>query len=194
MGPVLVMRGSIFMSFLLVIACLALSSASLESDQTIQQEQKNEASVLNYSTEDSDCRVSEQFPAPILKWCEWITKYADANQLSPDLVAAVMLMESGGDPLAYSRSGAVGLMQIMPRDGMAANFQCINGPCFANRPTIAELQEAEFNIQYGTHMLARLYSLHLNWRDALKAYGPMDVEYGYADKVLGIYERLRIKE
>jgi len=44
------------------------------------------------------------------------------------LIAAVILQESGGDPSAYSSSGAVGLMQVMPRDGIAAEFMCVNGP------------------------------------------------------------------
>lgn len=194
MGPFLVIRGSIVMSILMVIACLALSSASLETNQPNPAVQELEPSVKAEPTINVACRVSEKFPEAILQWCEWITHYAELNQLPPDLIAAVMLMESGGDPLAYSHSGAVGLMQVMPRDGLAAEFQCINGPCFANRPSIAELQDAEFNIQYGTRMLARLYVKHSSWRDALKAYGPMDVDYRYADKVLGIYDRMRSNE
>jgi hypothetical protein len=191
MGPYLVIRGSIIMSIVVVITCLALTSASPAVNLS-PQEADLQAKTLE--AQDLACRVSHNFPASILQWCGWITLYADANQLSPDLAAAVMLMESGGDSLAYSHSGAVGLMQIMPRDGIAADFQCINGPCFADRPSIAELQNPEFNIQYGTRMLTRLYTRYLSWRDALKAYGPMDVEYSYADKVLGIYERYKIRE
>lgn len=99
-----------------------------------------------------------------------------------------MLQESGGNPKAYSHSGAVGLMQIMPRDGIAASFMCINGPCFGSRPTIKELEDPEFNIEFGTRMLSGLISKYGNVRDALKFYGPMDVGYNYADKVLAIYE------
>ncbi|HEY2400688.1 MAG TPA: lytic transglycosylase domain-containing protein [Steroidobacteraceae bacterium] len=36
------------------------------------------------------------------------------NRLEPALVAAVMVVESGGDPKAVSRRGAQGLMQLMP--------------------------------------------------------------------------------
>jgi soluble lytic murein transglycosylase-like protein len=79
----------------------------------------------------------------------------------------------------------------MPRDGIAASFDCINGPCFANRPTIEELQDPSFNIEYGTHMLAGLIARLGNLREALKAYGPMDVDYRYADTVLAIYENYR---
>ena len=98
-----------------------------------------------------------------------------------------MLQESGGDPQAYSSSGAVGLMQVMPNDGLAAGFLCSGGPCFANRPSIEELQDPEFNIDYGTRMLASLVDKYGDVQDALKAYGPANVDYCYADKVLAIY-------
>ena len=102
-----------------------------------------------------------------------------------------MLQESGGDSSAYSVSGAVGLMQVMPRDGIAAEFECINGPCFASRPTIEELLEPDFNVEYGSQMLSGLVARQGSFREALKAYGPMDVDYSYADRVLSIYENYR---
>ena len=102
-----------------------------------------------------------------------------------------MLQESGGDAMAYSSSGAVGLMQVMPRDGIAASFECINGPCFASRPTIEELQNPEYNVEYGTRMLAGLVNKLGSPREALTAYGPMDAGYSYADRVLAIYENYR---
>jgi len=101
-----------------------------------------------------------------------------------------MLQESGGNSNAYSHSGAVGLMQVMPRDGIAASFICANGPCFSNRPSSDELFDPTFNIQYGVRMLAGLVSKHGNIRDALYAYGPMDVGYTYADKIISIYENI----
>src|SRR6266702_2248468 len=39
---------------------------------------------------------------------------ARANRLEPALVTAVIVAESGGDPLAVSKRGARGLMQLMP--------------------------------------------------------------------------------
>jgi hypothetical protein len=79
----------------------------------------------------------------------------------------------------------------MPRDGISASFECINGPCFASRPTIEELQDPGFNVEYGSQMLAGLFTRLDNMREALKAYGPMDVGYSYADRVLAIYENYR---
>ncbi len=89
-----------------------------------------------------------------------------------------------------SSMGAVGLMQVMPKDGIAASLVCINGPCFAGRPSTQELLDPEFNLDYGSGMLSRLINDRGSIRDALKAYGPRDVGYTYADKVLAIYDQL----
>lgn len=138
-----------------------------------------------------DCTLSNRYPEKIQQWCAYIQHTAAEHQLDPNLIAAVMLQESGGNPDAYSRSGAVGLMQIMPRDGKAADFMCINGPCFANRPSMQELFDPQFNIQYGVRMLAGLIQRKGDIREALKSYGPMDAGYSYADKVLAIYQNYR---
>jgi len=137
------------------------------------------------------CGVSEKYPSSILKWCQLITKSAQKTGLPPDLIAAVMLQASGGNYLAYSNSGAVGLMQVMPRDGLAESFICSGGPCFRNRPSTNELQDPAFNIQFGTQMLKNLNAKLGTYRAALKSYGPMDVGYDYADRVMHIYERYR---
>jgi len=133
------------------------------------------------------CSISSSYPDSIRQWCGLIEMYAQANNLDPNLISAVMLQESAGQPDAYSKSGAVGLMQVMPSDGKAASFMCKNGPCFASRPSMSELFDPEYNIAYGVNMLAGLVNHHGNVRDALKAYGPMDVGYYYADLVLSIH-------
>ena len=198
--PSLIVRSALVMSFFMIIACLFLTSGttSVNADSTI-----NNPEAANPRTNDNmpgnaaapipegDCQVSEGYPENVRQWCGMITKYANQANLPPDLIAGLIWYESGGNPQAYSRSGAVGLMQVMPRDGIAADFQCVNGPCFAKRPTIAELQDPEFNIQYGTGMLAGLYGRYQDMRAALMAYGPKDVGYTYADKLLAIYERYR---
>jgi soluble lytic murein transglycosylase-like protein len=138
--------------------------------------------------QESNCSLPSSYPPAIHQWCQAIEISAQKAGLPASLIAAVVLQESGGDPLAYSSSGAVGLMQVMPRDGLAADFMCINGPCFASRPTIAELQDPDFNLAYGSQMLANLYAKHGTYREALLRYGPMDMGYRYADLVLKIWE------
>jgi len=137
---------------------------------------------------DLSCTLPASYPPAIQQWCSGIDANARETGLPANLIAAVVLQESGGDPGAYSSSGAVGLMQVMPRDGLAADFVCINGPCFASRPTIAELQDPEFNLAYGSRMLADLVAKHGSYREALFRYGPINMGYAYADLVIKIWE------
>lgn len=136
------------------------------------------------------CADYERYPEKTQPWCGLIEASATKYGLDPLLIASVMLQESGGQPEIMSSSGAVGLMQVMPSDGIAANFQCINGPCFASRPTIVELKDPAFNVDYGVRMLAGLIEKHGDIREALKSYGPYDVGYRYADQVLAIRNSL----
>lgn len=136
------------------------------------------------------CTHYALYPVKVQPWCALIEASAAQSGLDPLLIAAVMLQESGGQPEIMSSSGAVGLMQVMPRDGIAADFQCINGPCFASRPSIAELKDPVFNVDYGVRMLAGLIEKHGDIREALKSYGPCDVGYRYADQVLAIRNAL----
>jgi soluble lytic murein transglycosylase-like protein len=166
-----------------------LASGEFDENQSISVLELNSKLPGESIPDRGNCEVSNKYPESVLQWCDFITVYAEKFELSPDLIAAMIWQESGGKHRAYSKSGAVGLMQVMPRDGLAASFMCKNGPCFAKRPTIDELQDPEFNIKYGTKMMARLINQRGNIREALKSYGPKDVGYYYADKVLGIYSQ-----
>ncbi|MBW6467394.1 MAG: lytic transglycosylase domain-containing protein [Brevefilum sp.] len=165
-------------------------TASAQSGQTNNETLLVTDPIASQNLEDpaSDCSLPSSYPPSIQQWCQSIELSAQQVGLPATLIAAVVLQESGGDPLAYSSSGAVGLMQVMPRDGQAADFMCINGPCFASRPTMAELQDPDFNLAYGSRMLANLYAKHGTYREALFRYGPMDMGYRYADLVLKIWE------
>ena len=52
-------------------------------------------------------------PAP-QQWVDLVEKAATAHRLDPDLVAAVIRVESNWQPRAVSPKGARGLMQLMP--------------------------------------------------------------------------------
>ncbi len=51
----------------------------------------------------------------VLQWYDAISAVAKKYELEPALVAALMEQESGGNPNAISRAGAIGLMQLMPK-------------------------------------------------------------------------------
>jgi soluble lytic murein transglycosylase-like protein len=47
-------------------------------------------------------------------WEDKLRELCERYEVDPDLARAVMRMESGGNPNAISRAGAIGLMQLMP--------------------------------------------------------------------------------
>jgi hypothetical protein len=139
----------------------------------------------------SECSVIGKIPSAVEKWCKWINEYAADWEVDPILIAAIIQQESGGDPSAISKNGAVGLMQIMPGDGKALAFECISGPCFSGRPPTKFLLNPEYNISYGTELIAGLLETTGNLRDALRAYGPIEVGYVYADRVISLMEHYK---
>jgi soluble lytic murein transglycosylase-like protein len=143
------------------------------------------------SIEKQEMESIHKYPKAISRWNSMIKKNAVRYNLNADLIAAVIWQESGGDPNAYSSSGAVGLMQVMPRDGLAAAFLCTSEPCFKDRPKTAELWAPEFNVEYGSRLLSGYINKYGSTREGLRHYGPMDVGYYYADIVISLMEKLK---
>lgn len=187
-NPKIVLASSDALDQTVASAAESLTAAEAQASNPDSSEGAAETAPVEAATgAGEDCALSASVRPEVRQWCALVMRYAAENNLDPNLIAAVMTQESGGNPQAYSKSGAVGLMQVMPRDGLAAGFMCPNGPCFASRPSMEELFDPEFNIAYGTRMLAGLIQKHGNVRDALMKYGPANVGYYYADIVLNIY-------
>ena len=179
-----IIPGILIGSFILILVAKFLTSTQVAIASTPEVA----APTAEPVAESSACSLS--LPEKISSWCSLIESASASYGVPAKLIAAVMLQESGGQSDVISASGAVGLMQVMPSDGIAAEFMCDNGPCFASRPNTEQLLDPAFNIDYGVRMLANLIQKYGSERDALKAYGPYDVDYYYADKVLAIRENL----
>lgn len=80
----------------------------------------------------------------VLVWYPLVSLIAPMHGLPPELVMAVIYVESRGNPDAVSNAGAVGLMQIMPREA---------GEVFANRPPAYLLRSPATNIDVGCWIL-----------------------------------------
>lgn len=87
-------------------------------------------------------------PASVARWEARLVTAGRAHGVDPELLAIVMLVESGGNPNAVSRSGAVGLMQIMPSTaaGVEAERGLVRGACNA---------DARGNVDCGAYYLAQ---------------------------------------
>ena len=138
-------------------------SALLHEDQPLSAPQVDEI----------PCSLPDSYPDRLLQWCQLIEVNADLTGLPAGLIAAVMLQESGGDHLAYSSSGAVGLMQVMPRDGLAAEFMCINA-LFRQPSDHYRITGPEFNVAYGRNAGEPVHENRF-FAVALFRYGPMDM-------------------
>jgi len=167
-----------------------------------QVNSQSSASSLYESNRPIEGDLPNTSTTPNTDWCQFVTQSITSSTnslITPSLVAAIISVESGGNPNARSSQGAIGLMQVMPsdpvdRDGNPLYFDCDGHSCFINRPTSAQLLDPAFNINYGIQLLSGMINY---WgrdkntpqeqiREGLKHYGPMNYEYKYADLVLAV--------
>lgn len=108
-----------------------------------------------------------------------VVRYSEQYGLEPDLVTAVMLVESAARPWAHSPKGALGLMQVMPHMmrplGLAGNAATI-----------------ESNIEAGCYILSSNIR-RLGVERGISAYfwGSQIRGVAYLEKVLRARDRVR---
>lgn len=88
-------------------------------------------------------QLSSYWGYNVSRWGEEINLAAGRYGIDPDLIAAVILVESGGQSGVISSMGAVGLMGIMP-----------SGPGFEFRPNAQQLLNPYTNINWGAAIFA----------------------------------------
>ncbi len=143
----------------------------------------------NGSQEERRLRVE----AMIAPYRDVIEEHATYYGVDPRLVAAVIAVESKGDPSATSYAGAAGLMQLMP--SVCADFG------------VADPYDPYHNVRGGTALLAKhLQKYKGNLEKVLAAYnaGPKRVDTGvwrkigqtrrYVPAVLAYYRALKTGE
>ncbi len=89
-------------------------------------------------------------PGTIAPWKDLLVEAGRKHNVDPDLLAIIVLVESGGNPNAVSRSGAVGLMQLMP--STAAGVAAQLGTAGFSREM---LYDPAVNIDFGASYLAQ---------------------------------------
>jgi len=104
-------------------------------------------------------------PAEIPAVADALVRAARREGLAPELVLAVIEVESGGDPFAVSSAGALGLMQLLPPTGRAVARDLglpWRGPATLFDPVV--------NVELGTAYLGRLARRFDDVDRALAAY------------------------
>ncbi len=123
-----------------------------------------------------------------------ISRFSRQHQLHPALIRAVIKAESDFDPLAVSRAGAIGLMQLMPQTAV--------------RLDVRDLYDPEDNIGGGTKYLRQLldrfrgnlplalaaYNAGEHVVDRYRALPPIDETRQYVRKVLRYYRTFLTRE
>ena len=100
-----------------------------------------------------------------LKYGQIVRGHAVNYRLDPDLLAAVIYQESKFRAGAKSKSGAIGLMQLLP--DTAKGIAVHTG---GTRFEVADLYNPEINVRYGAWYLRHLLDKYGNERTALAAY------------------------
>ncbi|MEE9608749.1 MAG: transglycosylase SLT domain-containing protein [Myxococcota bacterium] len=158
------------------IALLALVSAALLSGGAGDLPGPREQAAPAAITAADVARVLERVnpdlsPGEVRRVAAAVIRYGGKYDLDPELVTAVLLVESAGRPWARSHMGAVGLMQVMPHVAkpleMAGNLTTI-----------------ESNIEAGCLLLADNIR-RLGERDGISAYfwGSQIRNAAYLDRV-----------
>jgi soluble lytic murein transglycosylase len=91
--------------------------------------------------------------------------HARNYRLEPALLAAVIYQESKFRPRVKSKSGAIGLMQLLP-----ATAKGIAVHTGGSRFQVADLYDPELNVRYGSWYLRHLLDKYGDERTALAAY------------------------
>lgn len=97
------------------------------------------------------------------KYIEFVRHSARTYGVKPDLIMAIMETESAFNPLAKSRSNALGLMQIKANTAGRDYFNLIKG--YAHTPSAAYLYHPQKNIEVATGYLHLLSSRYLKGID-----------------------------
>lgn len=131
-------------------------------------------------------RPVEGLKTPAEELRQVIEESARSNDLEPDLIRAVIQVESAYDPSALSRKGAMGLMQLMPET--------------ARDLAVSDPWDPEQNVRGGSRYLRRMLDEFGEVELALAGYnaGPEAVKrfqgippypetLGYVEKVLRLY-------
>jgi len=127
--------------------------------------------------------------ATAAEWARAFVMYGEQAHVNPRILVAIAYAESEFNPRAYSRAGAVGLMQVVPSRASWSEYEPRCGPM-----TEQSLHSPTVNICFGAHIFAEFLSRHRgNTEHALAAYNNGSGELnGYPDRVFASLAKLSL--
>jgi len=112
----------------------------------------------------------------------WVWTYTQQHRLNPELILALITIESRFDPFATSSVGARGLMQIMPFWKKELGSEQDN------------LYDVATNIRYGCAILKHYIDRYHSERQALAAYNGSLGKDKYPDKVMSQIGKFQVAQ
>ncbi len=111
---------------------------------------------MHLKTEIGDRTFIQSIPVKARRWIPLVLGVTRSSPVDPALVLAIIQSESGFDPMARSKAGACGLMQLIPHTGARAALAYLTGrPCSVPN---AALFRPELNILLGVAYLEWLWT------------------------------------
>jgi len=158
-------------------------SISLTNVPTDSRYQKIEIESSRFHT-----TLSEQELEPLIR------RHSSQQQLHPALIRAVIKAESGFDPRAVSRAGAIGLMQLMPQTALRLDVRDMYDPDDNVGGGAKYLRQLLDRFHGNLPLALAAYNAGENAVDRYQALPPFDETRQYVRKVLQYYRAFLIRD
>lgn len=116
-----------------IFAAILLASPSAEADIYQYVDTKGTITLTNVPNDARYHKILTEIPRPRTFISEGdlapvIARHSRTHRLHPALIRAVIKAESDFDPMAVSRAGAIGLMQLMPQTAVHLDVHDLYNP------------------------------------------------------------------
>lgn len=145
------------------------------------------------ASQPADAKRASLWLARSVEYDALISRAADAARIQPELVRAVIVVESGFNPRAISRRGAVGLMQLLPTT--ARRYGAFNAFDPEQNIYAGARYLSELIAHFGEKKLDLVLAAYNAGEAAVERYGgripPYKETQAYVPNVLRMYQALR---
>lgn len=154
----------------------ALKSLLSKEVKALSNQPERDAWVKQVAPKIMQYEKNEQNAKVIARWV-WV--YAQRHELDPNLILALITIESQFDPFAISSVGAQGLMQIMPFWKKELGNESDN------------LFDVATNIRYGCAILKHYFKRYKTATKALAAYNGSKGKSKYPNKIFTVLTKFQ---